>query len=113
MPPTWNGPGARGSAEAGSVIAGRRHIPVSTTPNTAPTGRLDQRELRFRHNVERLHRLGSRAVYELLAELGARRLLRTEIEQLVGAYADLDPDIVRAVGTDRLPPLPPLRLVRP
>jgi hypothetical protein len=70
-----------------------------------------QRDLRFRHDVVRLHARGPRAIYELLAELGARRLCRTEIEQLVGCYAALDPEMIRAVGADRLPPLPVPRLV--
>lgn len=69
-------------------------------------------DLAFRRNVRQLHQLGPRATYELLAELGARRLCRSEIEQLVLAYAELDPEIVRAVGADRLPPLPLPRLVR-
>ncbi len=31
-------------------------------------------DLRFRRRVERLHRLGLRAVAELLAEIGAKRI---------------------------------------
>ena len=46
-----------------------------------------------------------------MAELGARRLCRTEIEALVGYYAALDRGLTRTVGADRLPPLPPLRLI--
>ena len=110
MPPTYNGPGAGGErAEAGTgIIAERRYRPNIIARSQAPA---DQRDLRFRHGVARLHALGPRAVYELLAELGAKRLLRTEIEALVGYYADLDPERVRAFGAGQLPPLPPLRLV--
>jgi hypothetical protein len=97
-----------GAHRAGTLVAGQRHGPDNTAASNALG---EQRDLRFRHDVIRLHALGPRAVYELLAELGASRLLRTEIEQLVGCYADLDPDIVRAVGADKLPPLPPLRAV--
>jgi len=57
--------------------------------------------------------MGLRAIYELLAELGARRLCRTEIELLVGYYAALDRNTGRAVKAEQLPPLPPPRLVRP
>jgi hypothetical protein len=48
--------------------------------------------LRFRHAVERLHRLGPRPFHEMLVDLGASRLIRTEIEQQVERYAALDPD---------------------
>jgi hypothetical protein len=71
---------------------------------TAPT---DLRELRFRRDVERLHRLGPRALHALLAELGARRLIRAEVEALVANYvARLDDEMVRAAGGDRFPPRP-------
>jgi hypothetical protein len=52
----------------------------------------------FRRDVEHLHRLGPRAVGELLIELGARRMVRTEIELLLRRYRRLDPAIVAAVG---------------
>jgi len=70
-----------------------------------------QADQRFRNDVIRLYALGPRVIYELLAELGARRLCRSEIEQLVGQYAQLDPKMLRAVWADRMPPLPPLRVV--
>jgi hypothetical protein len=63
-------------------------------------------DLRFRRDVARLHRLGPRAVYELLSELGARQLLRTEIEQLVARYSRIDPLAMRLAGGDRMPPIP-------
>jgi hypothetical protein len=75
---------------------------------TAPS---DLRELRFRRDIERLHRLGPRALHALLAELGARRLIRTEIEVLVARYARLDDETVRTACGDRFPPTP-LYLVR-
>jgi hypothetical protein len=71
----------------------------------------DLRELRFRRDVERLHRLGPRAVYELLTELGARQLLRSEIEALVGRYSRVDPVALRLAAGDRMPPTP-LRALR-
>jgi hypothetical protein len=73
---------------------------------------VDLAEIRFRHAVEQLHRLGARPVAELLVELGARYLIRHPIETLVTSYLDrLDPRVVRALGADRLPPVP-LRLTR-
>jgi hypothetical protein len=65
---------------------------------------IDFRDRQFRRDIDRLHRLGPRAVYELLADLAARRLLRTEIEALVRRYSRLDPASVAAVGADRMPP---------
>ena len=85
--------------------------PLSRSAQAAPIG--IRRDLQFRRDVVRLYELGPRAVYELLAEVGARRLCRTEIEGLAAYYAQLDPETARAVGADQLPPRPTLRLVRP
>jgi hypothetical protein len=52
-------------------------------------------------DVERLHRLGPRVLYEFLAELADRRLLRTEVEQLARRYARLDPALLAALGIER------------
>ena len=67
-------------------------------------------ELRFRRQVERIYRLGPRAVGELLAEIGERHLCRTYIDQRIEAYAALDPETVRALG-EREFPRPPLHEV--
>jgi hypothetical protein len=63
-------------------------------------------ELRFRHAVERLHRLGPRPLYEMLVEVGASRLIRTEIERQVERYAALDRAILHTVGGNRFPAAP-------
>ena len=62
---------------------------------------VDLADRRFYRDVERLHRLGPRAVYELLAELGARRMVRTEIEVMLHRYARLDPAMFDALGVER------------
>ena len=67
-------------------------------------------ERRFRRDVERLHDLGVRATFEILAEVGRARMCRTYIEELTARYAQLDPAIVRAVGGDRFP-APPIHEV--
>jgi hypothetical protein len=36
---------------------------------------------RFARDIEALHRLGTRAVFEFLVELGQERLLRTDLER--------------------------------
>jgi hypothetical protein len=60
-------------------------------------------DLRFRRAVERLHRLGPRALYELLVERGLSRLIRTEIERQVERYSALDQAVLHAMGGDRFP----------
>lgn len=62
--------------------------------------------LRFRRDVERLHRLGPRAVYECFAHLGRKHLIRTSIEAEVKRFAGLDPAALAALGGDRFPPAP-------
>jgi len=63
--------------------------------------------LRFQRDVEAVHRLGPRAVAELLLELknGA------DLDDRLARYAELDPATVRALGADRFPPHP-LSVVR-
>jgi hypothetical protein len=108
----YDGPAAGGAAgEAGGDrdIAGQRSDTVSARPAqlASPTTGFGAQcfghlaDLRFRHAVERLHRLGPRPLYEMLVALGASRLIRTEIERQVERYAALDTHIVCAVGGDR------------
>jgi hypothetical protein len=69
--------------------------------------------LALRRNVERIHKLGDRALYELLLEL-ARDLGPRKAPWLlkrIEAYAAIDPEILAALGGDRAPAAP-LRLVR-
>ena len=68
-------------------------------------------ELRFQRQVEKLHALGSRAVGELLAEIGEQRSCRTFIDQRLEAYSRLDPEIVKAVDGDKFP-RPPIYEVK-
>ncbi len=60
-------------------------------------------DLEFRRNVKRVYRLGSRAVYELLTEIGEQRLCRTFIEQRVRRYSEIDPDHLAAFDGDSFP----------
>lgn len=52
---------------------------------------IDLRDEKFRRDVARLHGLGPRATFEMLVEIGRKRLLRTEIETAVARHARLDP----------------------
>ena len=63
-------------------------------------------DLRFRRQVQGLHRLGPRAVGELLAELGAERSIQTIIDQKLDTYAELDPKALEVAGGDRFWPVP-------
>ena len=105
---TTYAPGAMASARGGTRggIAGEQY-----RPNNTPTAEL-LADLRFRADVARLHRLGARVLFEALREFGERRMVRFELEELVGRYASIDPLVLRATGADQWPPLPPPRLVR-
>jgi hypothetical protein len=69
-------------------------------------------DLQFRCDVTRLHRLGPRAVHELLTEIGEQRACRTFIEQRVERYSEIHPDHLAALEGDTFP-RPPLREVAP
>ena len=62
--------------------AGLEPLSVSIAPVVA--------DLQFYRDVVSLHRLGPRALYELLTEIGEQRLCRTYIEQRVQRYAEID-----------------------
>ena len=64
------------------------------------------RDVKFRHDVERLHQLGPRAVYEYLVEVGAARSIRTFLEDRITDFADLDPDALAVLAARDLPPVP-------
>ncbi len=64
------------------------------------------RDLRFRRNVEKLHRLGPRVLHEYLLEVGAQRGIRTHLEARIGDYAALDTRTLAELGGDRFAPLP-------
>ena len=59
---------------------------------------IDLRDIRFRRDVARLHRHGACVLHELLVELAARRMLRSEIEALVDRYAGIDPAALEAAS---------------
>ena len=80
-------------------------------PDTTPFPDPQIADVRLRRAVARLHLLGPRVLAEFLAELGAARMVRTEIEEMLARYnARLDPEILGVVGGDRFPPIP-LRLI--
>jgi len=73
---------------------------------TSDFGKHMSERLRVQHLAHRLHRLGPRALYEFILELGDRDAVLVRLED----YARMDPDILRGLGGDRFPHLP-LRIV--
>ena len=63
-------------------------------------------DLKFRRQVERLHKLGPRATAELLAELGAERGIATIIDSKINTYVEIDPAAIEALGADKFWPAP-------
>ena len=66
---------------------------------------------RYERQVVRVHALGPRPLAELLSEIAAATGEPGLIADRLQAYAQLDPETVRAVGGDRFPPMP-LGMVR-
>ncbi len=85
------------------------HLPVGKRRRQ---GRLEEaaeeicRNLRFRRNVERLCEHGPRVVGAFIAELAARRSIRSEVEAQLERYADLTPEAVAVTDAGDLPPNP-------
>jgi hypothetical protein len=65
--------------------------------------------LRRQRQVERICRIPC-LVAELLDEIGRQHGIEADIEWRLERFADLDLEMLRAVGGDRFP-APPLRLV--
>ena len=63
-------------------------------------------DMRFRRQVLRLHQLGPRVTAELLAEIGAERGIRTLIDLKLAIYAELDPEVIKAVEAAGFWPAP-------
>jgi hypothetical protein len=69
-----------------------------------------ERRLRRQQQVEQVHRLGARVVFELLDELDRHHDLGDALDRRLARYAALDPGILPAVGGDKFA-LAPMRLV--
>ena len=67
---------------------------------------LTPEDLRFQRNVQRLHDLGPGPLLYALREIGQRHSIATTVERTVEQYAQLDADVVHALGANELPALP-------
>jgi hypothetical protein len=63
-------------------------------------------DLRFARDVEALHRLGARALFQYLVELGQKRLIRADLEARTRRWSRLDRTMLEAIGADRSPAAP-------
>ena len=63
-------------------------------------------DFRLRREVERLHELGPRPVFELLVELGQRFGCRTLIEQRLARFNAIPPEVLDITGGRNFPPIP-------
>ena len=70
-----------------------------------------QQDLRFQQLCRRLHRLGERAVWEFLLELGGQHQILPAIEQKLEHYVQLECAWLEIAGGTKIPD-PPLSLVR-
>ena len=78
-------------------------------PGLRPIGRIAAEvvaDFRFRRKVQRIYKLGPRAVGELLAEIGAERSITTIIDQALDRYTELDPAAIESAGGDKFWPAP-------
>jgi hypothetical protein len=67
-------------------------------------------DLRFARDVEALHKLGARVLFQYLVELGQERLLRTDLEIRTRRWTRLNPEAIKITGADQ-PPARPMWIV--
>jgi hypothetical protein len=102
-----NGPAADDAADRAGVIVRRQR----TSRSTSQTPLTNLSDVRFARSVVKLHKLGPRIFFELLAELGRTKLIRVQLETLVENYVErLRPEILVAIGADDFPAI--VRLVQ-
>ena len=63
-------------------------------------------DLRFRQKAAKVHALGVRATTELLAQIAVLAGALDVVDGALDDFCRLDAKTLRAVGGDRLPPLP-------
>jgi hypothetical protein len=88
-----------------------RQVRSQSQRSLAALRRENLRRMQLAQQSRLLHRLGERAVFEAFDEISRRTRRRAVVERVVQAIAALDPDLVAALGGDRLPPSP-LRLIQ-
>jgi hypothetical protein len=81
---------------------------VSGRPSIWALRRVNERQLRRRRQIEEIFRRGRlRAIVEIFEELVRQGLVdERELDGRIPVYAAVDPELLRALGGDQLPPLP-------
>jgi hypothetical protein len=65
------------------------------------------RRLRRQRYAQRIWRLGERVAFELVEHLiAAFDLDEDAVDNVLGHFAEINPNVLRALGADRLPPAP-------
>ena len=107
-----------GSGAPSKIIADNSDSPKHTRPSLRPSRRPPDlipigqiaaevvADMRFRRQIERLHRLGPRAVAELLAEIGAERGITAIVDRKLATYAAIDPMALEVASGDKFWPVP-------
>jgi hypothetical protein len=91
---------------------GNGNIPANSAPRLSLQARRSaelRRQRRMRMAVA-AWKLGPRAFFEFIDELD-RHFDVPDLDRRLGRYANADPQLVALLGGDRLPPIPPPRLV--
>lgn len=97
--------------EAARRATGR---PISKTTSSSPANNSKRggaqaaqliADVRFRHRIEHLERLGNRITGELLAKLAVEHDCRGEIERFIDRCVERE-EVIRKLGFDKWPPLP-------
>jgi hypothetical protein len=113
----------RGSIEAPTAITpvftkssadlqgARRSAPRAPTRSLADRRSAELRRLQRQRYAQRIWSLGDRVLFELIDHIADRFGLEDEVDRLLDRFAGLSPEILRAVGADRLG-APPIREVR-
>ena len=61
---------------------------------------------KFAQQVGRIYQLGPRATYEILIEIGTSASCATVVVDAVAKYSELNPDLLKALGADKIPSAP-------
>ncbi len=85
----------------------RLSLSQNSVARQAAEGRLRRQRL-----VEQVHQLGARVVFELIDELDHAHDLGNDLDERLARYADLNSDLLVALGGDRFP-ASPIRAVSP
>jgi hypothetical protein len=107
MPPNVpRRPGSRPSRAAGIQSGLEHRLNTRPQPKSQVLARFRRQRL-----VEQVHAFGARIAFEFVDELARRHPeIADDIDLRLGRYAELDPEVLRAVGADRFP-VSPVRLI--